>query len=59
MSIYRVCTLFMRFGAPGRGGVAVRCVEEEGWAWWNGRWGRTLCSFDSGLLVVALRAGAL
>ena len=30
MSIYRVCTLFWRFGAPGRGGVGVRCVEEEG-----------------------------
>jgi hypothetical protein len=37
MSMYRVCTLFWRLGAPGRGGVDVRWVEEEGWEVWKGR----------------------
>jgi hypothetical protein len=36
ISMYRVCTLFWRFSAPGRGGC-VEVVEEEGWLWWKGR----------------------
>jgi hypothetical protein len=59
ISMYRVCTLFWRFSAPGRGG----CVEvvEEGCVWWQGRSGRTLWSFEGAclVLVVVLRAGAL
>ena len=51
--------LFRRLSGPGRGGAEVLL---EGWAWWKGRWGRTLWNFeedDGGLVVVAFRAGKL
>ena len=40
----------------------MRWVEEEGWVWWKGRFGRTLWNFeeaDGGLEIVEFCDGKL